>query len=109
MYLVEGDVAARTARVVHSGVECPSLSPDETRIAYKHREGDKWRLQVLDLASGRETVLAETRSVDDQVEWLDDGRILYGLLGDIWVVRADGKGRPRIYIPDALSPAVVRA
>jgi hypothetical protein len=109
MYLVEGDVQARTARVIHSGVECPSLSPDETRIAYKHREGDKWRLQVLDLASGRETVLAETRSVDDQVEWLDDGRILYGLRGDIWVVRADGKGRPRLYIPDALSPAVVRA
>jgi hypothetical protein len=108
MYLVEGDVATRTAKVIHSGVECPSLSPDETRIAYKHREGDKWRLHLLDLASGRETALAETRSVDDQVEWLDGGRILYGLLGDVWVVRADGRGRPRMFIPDALSPAVVR-
>jgi hypothetical protein len=109
MYLVEGDVAARSAKVIHEGVECPSLSPDETRIAYKHRAGDKWRLHVLDLASGRETALAETRSVDDQVEWLDDGRILYGLVGDLWVVRADGRGRPRLYVPDALSPAVVRA
>jgi hypothetical protein len=109
MYLVEGDVAGRTARIIHSGVECPSLSPDETRVAYKAREGDRWRLHVLDLASGRETALAETRSVDDQVEWLDDGRILYGLRGDIWVVRADGRGRPRIFIPNALSPAVVRA
>jgi hypothetical protein len=109
MYLVEGDVAARTARVIHEGVECPSVSPDETRIAYKQREGDRWRLHVLDLPSGRETALAETRSVDDQVEWLDNGRILYGLLGDIWVVRSDGRGRPRIFVSDALSPAVVRA
>lgn len=109
MYLVEGNVAARTARVIHSGVECPSLSPDETRIAYKHREGYRWRLHVLDLASGRETALAETRNVDDQVEWLDDGRILYGLVGDVWVVRADGRGKPRMFIPHALSPAVVRA
>jgi hypothetical protein len=109
MYLVEGDIETRRARVIHSRVECPSLSPDETRIAYKQRQGNEWRLHVLDLASGRETALAETRSVDDQVEWLDDGRIMYGLLGDVWVVPADGSGRPRVYIPDALSPAVVRS
>jgi hypothetical protein len=64
---------------------------------------------VLDLATGRETPLAETRSVDDQVEWLDDNRILYGLIKDVWVVRADGRGKPRIYVRDALSPAVVRS
>jgi hypothetical protein len=109
MYLVEGDVATRRARVIHSGVECPSLSPDETRVAYKQRRGNKWRLHVLDLATGRETALAETRSVDDQVEWLDNGRILYGLVGDVWVVQANGRGKPRIYIEDALSPAVVRS
>jgi Tol biopolymer transport system component len=109
MYLVEGDVRTRRARVIHQGVECPSLSPDETRIAYKKRQGREWRLHVLDLATGRETALAETRSVDDQVEWLDNARILYGLQGDVWAVRADGRGRPRIYIRDALSPAVVRA
>ncbi len=109
MYLVAGDVAARRARVIHDGVECPSLSPDETKIAYKNRRGDKWRLQVLDLATGEETALAETRSVDDQVEWLDDERILYGLLGDVWVVRADGGGKPSVFISDALSPAVVRS
>ena len=109
MYLVEGDIQTRRARVIHEGVECPSLSPDETRIAYKKRGGNTWRLHVLDLASGRETALAETRSVDDQVEWLDDERIMYGLAGDIWVVPADGGGKPRVYIPDALSPAVVRS
>jgi hypothetical protein len=108
-YLVEGDVQTRRARVVADGVECPSLSPDETRVAFKRRRGDKWRLHVLELATGRETPLAETRSVDDQVEWLDDDRILYGLIKDVWVVRADGRGEPRIYVHDALSPAVVRS
>jgi len=108
-YLVEGDVQTRRMRVVAEGVECPSLSPDETRVAFKRRRGDKWRLHVLDLATGRETPLAETRSVDDQVEWLDDDRILYGLIKDVWVVRADGRGKPRIYLRDALSPAVVRS
>jgi hypothetical protein len=108
-YLVEGDVETRRARVIGEDVECPSLSPDEKRIAFKRRRGDSWRLHVLDLATKRETALAETRSVDDQVEWLDDKRILYGLIKDVWVVRADGRGRPRIYVPDALSPAVVRA
>jgi hypothetical protein len=109
IYLVEGDVEARTARVTHKGVECPSLSPDGRRIAYKKREGDHWRLHVLELASGRKTPLAETRSVDDQVEWLDGSRILYALGGDLWVVPADGSARPRLYREDALSPAVVRS
>jgi hypothetical protein len=108
-FLVEGDVQTRRARVVADGVECPSLSPDETRVAFKRRQGDTWRLHVLELATGRETPLAETRSVDDQVEWLDDDRILYGLIKDVWVVRADGRGKPRIYVRDALSPAVVRS
>ena len=34
-YLIEGDVASRTARALHKNVECPSLSPDGTRVAYK--------------------------------------------------------------------------
>jgi hypothetical protein len=108
-YLVEGDIASRQARVIAEGVECPSLSPDEKRIAFKRRQGNDWRLHVLDLETKREVALAETRSVDDQVEWLDDDRILYGLIKDVWVVPADGGGRPRIYIPNALSPAVVRS
>ena len=109
IYLVEGDVEARTARVIGKDIECPSLSPDGSRIAYKLRSGGSWRLHVLDLASGRRTPLSETRSIDDQVEWLDDQRVLYGHLGDVWVARADGRGRPRVYLPNALSPAVVRS
>ena len=74
-WLVRGDLSARTLTSVHQNAECPSLSPDGSLVAYKKRVpvgGKHWSLAVLDLASGRETVLGETSSVDDQVEWLDD-------------------------------------
>ena len=110
-YLIQGSVRARQARVIHENVECPSLSPDGTRIAYKKRTGSTtapWRLTVLDLATMRETPLSDERSVDDQAEWLDDGRVLYGVDGAVWVARADGTGEPRRYIAGADSPAAVR-
>jgi hypothetical protein len=110
-YLVEGSVRARTMKTIHPGVECPSLSPDETRIAYKKRVGaggKRWRLYVLDLRTMKETPLAETRSVDDQVEWLDDDHVLYGLQEAIWTMPADGTGAPRRFARRADSPAVVR-
>ena len=51
-YLIEGDVAARAARVVGADVECPSLSPDGARLAYKRAYADArgpgWRLRVRD-------------------------------------------------------------
>ena len=37
-YLVEGDLVSKQLRVIADGVECPSLSPDDTRIAFKHKE-----------------------------------------------------------------------
>jgi hypothetical protein len=110
-YLIEGSVSARRARVIHENVECPSLSPDGTRIAYKKRTGSSsapWRLTVLDLATMRETPLSDERSVDDQAEWLDDKRVLYGVDGAVWVARADGTGQPQRYIARADSPAAVR-
>ena len=75
-YLVEGRVSTRRADVVVEGVECPSLSPDQSRIVFKKRlplaAGLGWRLHVMDLRSRAVTPLAELRSVDDQAEWLDD-------------------------------------
>jgi hypothetical protein len=110
-YLVEGDLRTRTMRVLRENAECPSLSPDETRVAYKKRSNGTgpWQFYVLDLASGRETPVADTHSRDDQVEWLDDNRISYGGNGKIWVVPADGSGSPKVLVDRAYSPAVLRA
>jgi dipeptidyl aminopeptidase/acylaminoacyl peptidase len=120
-YLIEGDAKTRSAKVIRKGMECPSLSPDGRRIAFKKRFTDdgrvQWHIAVFDLANGRETVLAETRSVDDQLEWLDDERVLYsmpavdggsGASTDVWVTRADGSSQPERFLGNAYSPAVLR-
>jgi hypothetical protein len=110
-WLIEGSVSGRTARTLHRNVECPSLSPDGTRVAYKKKVSDKpvtWRLHVLDLRTMRETATSDEDLVDDQAEWLDDETILYAKGSDVWSVRADGTGAPRKFLPDALSPAVLR-
>ena len=114
-YLVEGRVQEREIRVIRPGVECPSISPDDTKIVYKKkidRQGT-WHLHLLDLASMADRAVdAETRSIDDQVEWLDDLHVLYHVTGslgsDIWVLPIDGSGPPRILVPQAYSPVVVR-
>ena len=57
-YLIHGDVRSRTATVVTTGVECPSLSPDGRLIAFKKRVSDDpvaWRLWILDVATGAGT------------------------------------------------------
>ena len=119
-YLVEGDLARREARVVREGVECPALSPDNRHVAFKKRTGGlltavTWRLSVLDLASGKDWELAETRSVDDQVEWLNDQTVMYGLIAapsgtavtNVWTVPGDGTGAPVLLLQGAASPTVV--
>ncbi|SHF82701.1 TolB-like translocation protein [Streptoalloteichus hindustanus] len=112
-YLVEGDLAARTVRTLADNVECPSLSPDGTRVAFKAAvDGDPgrgWRLSTLDLASLRATALSETRSVDDQPAWLDNTTLAYALqredgTNDVWSVPADGAAMPRLLVPGANSP-----
>jgi WD40-like Beta Propeller Repeat len=110
-FLLRGSIAARSAQTIHENVECPSISPDGTRIGYKAARSHKpssWRFQVLDLATGQETALAEARSVDDQLAWLDDGHLLYGNDEQIWVVNADGSGQPRLWMDQADSPTVAR-
>jgi len=120
-YLVRGDLETRTLTAIATGVECPSLSPDGARIAFKRVTSGSgptahWTPAVMDLASGEVRVLnRETRNVDDQIAWLDDDTILYGLPRDgvagdtdVWSLPADGSDEPALFIPHAWSPAVVR-
>jgi hypothetical protein len=118
--LVRGAVGSERVDVVAPDVECPSLSPDNSRVAYKQRDGAglngvRWRLWILDLESGQRLALAEERSVDDQVQWLDDATVLYALPADgrpaemdEWAVSADGTGSPRLLIRQAYSAGVIR-
>jgi hypothetical protein len=85
------------------------LSPDETRIGYKKAVSwspTTWRFHVLDLTTGKETALSETRSVDDQLAWLDNDHLLSGDGEDAWMVAADGSGEPRLWMAGADSPSV---
>ncbi|MGW1994555.1 hypothetical protein [Embleya sp. NPDC001921] len=108
-YLVEGDYANWEAHTVRENLECPSLSPDGTRIAFKKRSGSTtWRLHVLDLATMRETPLAERANVDDQAAWLDDHTVMYGRDKNVYAVPSDGTGAPRLLAAKAASPTVLR-
>ena len=118
-WLVRGDLERRTLESLQDNAECPSLSPDERHVAYKKRDvrdGATWTLAVLDLRSGIETTLGETRSVDDQVEWLDEHTLLYGLpredepgTSDVYALDIANGSAPRLFLSNAASPAVLRA
>jgi hypothetical protein len=119
--LIRGDIATRQAEVLHENVECPSLSPDARHVAYKKRllvDGRiVWQLHVLELGSGREIPLAEKRSIDDQLEWLDSRHVLYSVPSaddgsspgtDVWSAAIDSKSAPVPFMRNAYSPATAR-
>lgn len=120
-YLVEGDLNARTLTALADNVECPSLSPDGTRLAFKRVTSGSgatvhWTPAIYDLATGEIELLPEERGIDDQIAWLDNETILYGMPRedvpgdtDVWQLAADGSGEPEIFIEHAWSPSVVRA
>ncbi len=131
--LIEGDVVTRQAHVIRSGVECPSLSPDGTEIAFKSRNPGTpvtWRISVLNLRTLGAHPVAETRDVDDQVAWLNSTTVMYGMPRsaganaqidtglseltaggsiptDTWAVPSDGSGTPRLLISGAWSTTMV--
>ena len=100
--------------------ECPALSPDGSKVAYKieRRPG---RPDPLDRRrprpghrQGGPARPTRPRSVDDQVQWLDDDTLLYGLprddetgVTDVWPVDTYPDAKPSLLIEDAWSPAVI--
>ena len=115
-YLIEGDVDARTARVLMQGAECPSLSPDGATIAFKKRLGGSggwWQLSLYDLSTHAVRALSgDTESVDDQVEWLDAANLIYfrpNAEGNIiWRLATETGAPPQPFVREGFSPAVVR-
>ncbi|MFE9845261.1 TolB family protein [Streptomyces goshikiensis] len=108
-HLMRGDLTTRELTALRTNVECPSLSPDETRIAYKKRVGADWRLHVLHLQTGQDTAVAAPAGIDDQAAWLDDTTVAYGRAERgkpfVYAVPADGSGRP-VKIAEGSSPTL---
>lgn len=118
-WLVSGSLRTKTLKSVVENAECPSISPDGTRVAFKKRRPGvgavHWDIAVLDLASGHETLLPLDRSMDDQIEWLDDGTMLFGspregTVGDsdILSIKPVAHAAPQLFIEHAWSPSVER-
>ena len=120
--LVDGDLQRRHFRVIADDVECPSLSPDQHTIVFKRQRarGAGWQLWGMDLASGQSWPVTEDgRQVDDQVEWLDESHVIYGMVASqglpeyslsVWVSDArPGAGMNQsVFLKSAWSPAVIR-
>ncbi|MEV7562850.1 hypothetical protein [Streptomyces sp. NPDC089795] len=108
-HLMRGDLSTRELTALRTNVECPSLSPDETRIAYKKRVGADWQLHVLHLQTGEDTPLASPPGIDDQAAWLDNTTVAYGRTERgkplVYAVPADGSGHP-VELAEGSSPSI---
>ena len=117
-YLVRGDLALRKLTVLRENIECPSLSPDNRRIAFKKRVGP---------ASGAMAALRAGRRFHDGARDLDrapvrrrSNRVARRSAGALrratgrrrrgrrWVTPVDGSASPALFLPEAESPVVVR-
>jgi dipeptidyl aminopeptidase/acylaminoacyl peptidase len=113
-YLLSGSLSKREMTALRSGVASESISPDGRHLVVKKRRDDGfWQLAVLDLRTWNERELQQGgRSVDDQVEWLDDEHVVYHDADEattsIWMLPIDGVNGPRVLVRDAYSPAVQR-
>lgn len=114
--IVEGQISTSTMEVKWYDATCPEVSPDGSTVVVKELRGDAFRLVAIDTETGARRLLGETRSVDDQVEFLDDDTILYGLPNpdegtaeqpafDIWALDLTPGAEPRLLLPFADSPA----
>ena len=114
-YVVSGSASERRLRVLADGFASEALAPEGQRLVVKKRVGDRgfWQLAILHLPTlTTELLNHQSRSVDDQVEWLDTAHLVYHdateTVTGIWTLAADGQSGPRLLVADAFSPAVVR-
>ena len=96
------------------------MSPDGKTLVFKEmREDGTFELVAVDVATNTKQKLGETRSVDEQVEWLDNDTILYAVhpegmdtavqpAFDIWKLAIADGSEPVLFLPNADSPAVSR-
>ena len=111
-YIVSGSVGTRRLTIVAEGLASEALSPDEAQLAVKQRVGERgfWQAMVFDIVSKSARPLSHTRSIDDQIEWLDRDHVAYHDATEqgtgIWTLAIDGRSPPRLLIADAYSPAV---
>lgn len=113
-HLVIGSARDRRLRVIAADMANEALSADGRRLIVK-RVNDRgfWQVSILDLPSMTEQRLEHTtRSIDDQVEWLDETSVVFhdatGTSTGVWRLAADGRSGPELLVPDAYSPVVVR-
>jgi hypothetical protein len=121
-YIAAGSITEERMTTIRAGLVSEALSPDETRLAVKKLGPHGfWQLAVLDLQTGTARDLAQgSRSVDDQVEWLDPQHVLYHDVNEgqtsLWALPIDGVTGPSLLVPNAycgtvqsgLAPSAVR-
>lgn len=118
-WLMSGSFSDKRLESVTENAECPSISPDGQHIAYKKRRSGAgvvhWDIAVRDLSSGQETLMPLEQGLDDQVEWLDNGTLLFGLPredavgdSDIYSIDVEADAQPHLLIEHAWSPSVER-
>jgi len=118
--IMQGTLSTMTIEPTGWIGSCPSISPDGKTLVFKEQRPDgHYDLVAVDVETQEKRLLGETRSVDDQVEWLDNDTILYALhpedgdLGlqpqfDIWELDLAEGSEPKMFLPSADSPAVAR-
>jgi hypothetical protein len=113
-YLAAGSIRERRMTTIRTGVASESLSPDGRRLLVKKQSAPGvWQLAVIDLRDWSERNLQHgQRSIDDQVEWLDNEHVVYHDTDDsgtsLWLLAVDGVSGPRVFVKDAYSGAVQR-
>jgi hypothetical protein len=114
-YLVAGSQRERRLTVIRAGVASEALSPNGHRLVIKRLLPERgfWQLAVIDLRTWTEHDLRQgPRSVDDQVEWLDNEHVMYhdvdGESTALGMLPIDGVNGPRLLVKTAYSGVVQR-